>query len=237
VSEPADEVLACAERTLNAASARVQLCQQLELPLPHGDSARRGGLLRPLVRLAARLARKAFERMWERWPGEMCSDGFIEPSRRRSMTQMGNWAELRKEGERWKGRPGRPLAGLEASPDRGSGVGVDLWWLLDALRGVTEAGAKGEEQVRGSPCRRLSARVDLARASAAAPEGLPPPLVDRFEELLALPLDVWIDGSHVRRVRYEGRAHGKGALTLELWEFGVGTDGLDWSRLPRWPCP
>jgi hypothetical protein len=55
------------------------------------------------------------------------------------------------------------------------------------------------------------------------------PAVDRFEDLLALPIEVCIDERHVRRIRCET---GHGVKTLELWGFGVDVDRLDWTRLP-----
>ncbi len=58
-----------------------------------------------------------------------------------------------------------------------------------------------------------------------------------------LTLSVWIDGQHIRQVRFadygpkdpdpEPRKDGVfKELTLELWDFGVSVAGLDWSRLP-----
>ena len=231
----ADQVVECAQRTLAVESARIELVQELEFSLPERDQRprRRGGLLRPLIEWAGDVGTRAFERWANDRMGELRYEGFIEPSRRMYMHSAGSWSELYADGVRWGGRAGTPLAMLNPSPHRGSAL--DLWWLLDGLRGTIEARAEAEESVRGAPCRRLAARVDLARASAAAGGGLRPPTVERFEELLALPLDVWIDGTHVRRVRYGNWiGHGKGALALELWDFGVSTDHLDWSRLPAW---
>jgi hypothetical protein len=65
-----------------------------------------------------------------------------------------------------------------------------------------------------------------------AGEGLRPPPVERFEELRALPVTVWIDGLHVRRVRFEDGAPLRHLMMLDLWEFGVPVEDLDWSRLP-----
>jgi len=62
-----------------------------------------------------------------------------------------------------------------------------------------------------------------------------------------LVLTVWIDGRHVRRVRFEDRAPKDlraeqrasvaKVLTLELWDFGVLVQELDWSRLPNFRTP
>ncbi len=91
------------------------------------------------------------------------------------------------------------------------------------------------DTLHGAVCRRFAAHVDMERASAASGEGLPPPQVDRFEELRALPVAVWIDGQHVRRIRFEQAPFRR--LTLDLWEFGVPVDELDWSRLPAFRSP
>ena len=46
-------------------------------------------------------------------------------------------------------------------------------------------------------------------------------------------LTVWIDDEHIRRIRREERAETiSRTATLELWDFGVPVDALDWSRLP-----
>jgi hypothetical protein len=75
------------------------------------------------------------------------------------------------------------------------------------------------------------------RAAAASGEGLQPPSVDRFEELRALPVTVWIDGQHVRRIRFERGPQLRHRATLDLWEFGVPVGELNWSRLPTFRSP
>ena len=222
-----EEVRECAERTLAAESARLALTHHMDPAWPKSKPRRRGGLLRPLLKLAGAAGRRAWEHAGRRYL-TFRLEGFVEPSRRRHVAASpSRWSEIHKEGEHWSGRTGQPLATLD--PVSGGGF-VDTWFLLDALRGLTAATADGEEVVRGTPCRRVATRVDLARASAAVPEGIRPPEVDRFEDLLALPLLVWIDGTYVRRVRLE-EAHR--SQEVELWDFGVATEELDWSRLPE----
>ena len=53
---------------------------------------------------------------------------------------------------------------------------------------------------------------------------------------------VWIDGQHVRRFQTVERGSDRYALaarteTVELWDFGVPVDELDWSRLPSFRTP
>lgn len=223
---PLDEVAECVERTLAAASARLQFRFEIDFSAPKRKRRRRGGLLRPLLGLVKRAGWGVFRRAMRRW-SPFGLDGFIEPSRRRYMAGSGASGQVWKDGALWSGRSGQALA--EVKPSRKPPSLYCPWWYLDALRGVSEATVEGDDPVRGAPCRRLAARVDLARASAAAPAGLHAPAVDRFEDLLALPLDVWIDGTYVRRVAYD---QGTATSTIELWDFGVSTDGLDWSRMP-----
>ena len=82
-------------------------------------------------------------------------------------------------------------------------------------------------------CRHLGCTADLSRASQAAAGRIAVPVRSRFEDLLALPLEVWLDDMHIRRVRFSS-AEGaeQRSETLELWDFGVAVDDLDWTRLP-----
>jgi hypothetical protein len=94
---------------------------------------------------------------------------------------------------------------------------------------------EGHETLRETRCAKLTARVDMARASALHDGGLRAPAVERFEELLALPVTVWTDDRFIRRVHFDHEQ--KKQLTLELWDFDVPTDELDWSRLPTFKSP
>jgi hypothetical protein len=102
---------------------------------------------------------------------------------------------------------------------------------------ATDAALEGTDTLHGTLCQRLAAHVDLARASAASGEGLRPPLVERFEDLGAMPVTVWIDGQHIRRIRFEHGPPAQHLTTLDLWEFGVPAGDLDWSRLPTFRSP
>jgi hypothetical protein len=161
----------------------------------------------------------AIKALWRRWTrgvnfGRVAGEGMIEFANRRYVLDYGEFTEVNHDGD---------TGGVFHGPSAG-----DLWWLLDLLRGITEADDEGDELIRGTPCRRLATRVDLSVASAASRAGLSPPTVQRFEELLALPLTVWVDDSHVRRVRFS-ELEGRSARTLELWDFGVDTGTIDWS--------
>jgi hypothetical protein len=183
----------CVERTLAAESARVELVREFHLKgsldaVPR--RRRRGGLLRPVMKLL----KLAIRALWRRWTrdlnlGRVAGKGVAEFSKRR------------------------------------------FWWLVDLLRGIADADHEGDDLVRGTRCRRLATRVDLSVASAASKDGLRPPTVQRFEELLALPLTVWLDETYVRRVRFS-EFSGGAIQTLDVWDFGVDTSGIDWSQRP-----
>jgi hypothetical protein len=236
-----DEVVACAERTLGVAQARIELSRDMRFtwPVDRDRPRRRGGLLRPVGSLVKAGGKRAGRAAWHHWmgvrdPGHLEAEGIVEPRARRYMIDFGSYAELYRDGTRWGGASGRPIGPLDPRPpDRQ----IDLWWLLDVLRGTTEAIPEGEETLHGVTCRRVAARVDLARASALAPDGLHPPSVKRFEELGALPVTVWIDDRHVRRVRFTEGETASSTLTLDLLDFRATADDLDWERLPAFRPP
>lgn len=215
-----------------AESARIELRvdHTWEIP-PMPWPRRRGGLLRPVIAVAKLVGKRllkaaARKHDWRHRSGE----GVIDLHRRRYMLDFGSYACLYEDGNVWDGRSGRLLSTLP--PDKKARP--EPLWLLDILAGVTCASAEGADDVRGTACRRFAATADLSRASKVTPGGVAVPKVDRFEDLLALPIQVWVDDEHVRRVRF-GREDV--TETLELWDFGVPMDALDWARLPTFRSP
>jgi hypothetical protein len=89
---------------------------------------------------------------------------------------------------------------------------------LGELRGATGARFSGEDVVRDAPCRVIAVEIGSRE------------------------LTVWVDDAHIRRVREEhvesrawlralwGSVWAQG--TVELWDFGVDTAALGWSRFP-----
>ena len=234
-------MVACAERTLSASRVRVEFTRELAFPWPPEQSAarrRRGGLLRPV----GKLAKAAGKAAWRRWGpedvfGHLSGEGVIEPASRRYMIDYGSFAELCKDGSCWNGRSGRPIATL---PPSSAMKQLELWWLLDVLRGTTGAVLEGKETLQGGvSCRRLAVEADLERASALVPGGLAVPRVERVGDLHALPLSVWIDGERVRCVRFHEPNPMSSSLTLELLEFEPAGEfaDLDWERLPTFRSP
>lgn len=100
---------------------------------------------------------------------------------------------------------------------------------MDLVVGVTTAADHGVEEVDGRRWRHLKATANLAETSSRRSDGMPSPARGRYEELLAHPIEVWLDGSHLRRIRF---VEDHRTESLLLVEPGVDTDGLDWSQLP-----
>lgn len=219
------------ERTRAAASARIELSTDHTWEMPPVPKRRRGGLMRP-VTSAAKAAGKRLLRAAERRFDfrHQTAEGVIHLEERRYMLDYGSYARLYADGKEWHGRSGRRLSTLP--PDE-QGLPTPLW-LLDILAGLAAATDEGAEAVRGTPCRCFTATVDISRASKLTPGGVAVPVLGRFEDLLALPVEVCIDDEHVRRVRFRPEHRTE---TLELWDFGVPLDDLDWSRLPTFRSP
>jgi hypothetical protein len=234
--EIANLVAECAVRTLAATGVRVEFRQDWTFsPVEWPKKRRRqGGLLRPV----GKLARLALRFAWRRATrdlnlGHMNGKGILEPSTGRFMIDFGSFAQIHTDDKTFGGRSGRCLETLDPFPTPGNTA--DMLWVLRLLRGVTHATEDGTQELHGTSCTRMTAEADLAKASATTDGGLRSPSVGRFEQLRALPVTVWIDGDHIRRVEFQdpGSQH----LALELWDYGLATDEFDWSRLPTFRSP
>ena len=219
------------ERTRRAASARIELFIDHTWEMPPLPKRRRGGLMRPVISVAKaagkQLLRAATRNVDLR---HQSAEGVVDLQGRRYMLDYGSYARLYADRKEWSGRSGRPLATLP--PDEHE-LPTPLW-LVDILAGVTAATEDVTEDVRGTTCRRFSATIDLSRASRLTPGGVAVPARGRFEDLLALPIEVCLDDEHVRRVRFRPEHRTE---TVELWGFGVSLDDLDWRRLPTFRSP
>ena len=221
VADPAGalaEVIACAGRTLSAPSARIQIRDDTETGRdPEPAPGRRPGLV---GRLAGRAAKAAWKRVAPGTdPAELGEQflhqfgaGFIEPAAGRYLIDFDGYAQVLVDGRRFGGLSGEPLAPrYEVRPHRFRRDDP-----LDALRKLQRATAArwtGEERVRWTTCRVVAATVDDSEFT------------------------VWIDDERIRRFQTVDRGSGRSARatrteTVELWDFGVPVDSLDWSRLP-----
>jgi hypothetical protein len=204
--------------------------------LPQMPYRRRGGLLRPVLNAskwgAKQLLRTATKDIDLR---HFTAEGVIDMTGRRYMLDHRHFARLYADGHQWEGRSGRAIATLAADSDE---LPTPLW-LLDLLGGVTDVVDIGTEDVRGTSCHHVAATVDVSRAAKATRAAVAVPARRRYEDLLALPVDVWIDPTHIRRIRFaSSHKLEQRTDTMELWDFGTPIDDLDWTRLPtfRTPC-
>lgn len=269
--QAAREIIACAERTLAAASARIEVHVERKTPpgwQPPGAGRLGIGLrvLRGLGPLRSQVSWRVIHGRWPEYP--VAGEGFIEPARGRYMIDYGSFALLLADGKLGVGRPGRPLRSAATLP-------AEIWpvqvlWLLRLLPAATDARLEGSGTLHGTVCQKLAAHLDMARALATTVGGVRTPAGERHGDLKGLPVTVWIDGQHVRRIEFQHslspslRQHAQPSesqqprsptlrqcvrrtgfrqplspllLTLDLWEFGVPVDGLDWSRLPAFRSP
>jgi len=223
------------ERTLAAGSARILLCVAQSWPMPPMPQRRRGGLLRPVLKLGMFAGKRVWTLVTRDFDfGHREAEGVLDISGRRYMLDYGSYARLYADHREWDGRSGRSLSTLPPSCDQ---TPTPLW-LLDLLAGITDVSDQGSDSVRGTSCRHLVAKTDLSRASPATPDGIVPPRVSRFEDLLALPVDAWVDDQHIRRLRLKTESPPEVRTeTLDLWDHGTRLDGLDWTRLPTFRSP
>jgi hypothetical protein len=228
----ATELIADARnRTLAAGSARVELLIDYTYTMPPMPRRRRGGLMRPVTAAAKAAGKRLLKAATNNFDfRHMTAEGVVDLEQRRYMLDYGSYARLYASGKEWDGRSGRRLSTLSIDEQL---VPTPLW-LLDILAGVTEATDDAPDEVRGRRCRRFTATVDLSRASQATAGGVAVPTLARFEDALALSVGVCIDGEHIRRVRFRPEHR---IETLELWDFGVALDHLDWTRLPTFRSP
>lgn len=207
--DEADSVAEAVERTADTGIAKVSLesvsdtAATLEAPDPH--SARRPGLLGFLRHVPF----KGFE-LFTKYLLKLAAqggpaEGFLDFQARRCAVDYGAFAELIHGSSEWSGRSGRAIATLPEKPVRA----LSPLWLFDLLRGVTDAAEVDSERVRGRRCRRLRATSDLARVAGATADKTPLPPGAWFEELGALPLDLWLDEEgYVRRIGFQHRLIG-----------------------------
>ena len=205
------EIVARTDSTLAAPSARIEFRVDMARREPRPAPRTPG----PIGRLVARSARAA----WARFAGEDAASlreafahpvaaGFIEPAAGRYQIDYGHYAVMYRDGQQFGGRSGTPLQARHR--DRLAPETDTPLALLRRPHGATGARHVGDEPVRGTPCRVIA-------VTGAGPAEL----------------TVWIDDEHIRRIRREERAETiSRTATLELWDFGVPVDALDWSRLP-----
>jgi hypothetical protein len=211
-----------ANRTMAASSARIEVRVDTGVVLAQRPGRRPPGPAARLARAAARAAWKSVAstgyvtRLRDMFL-HPAAEGFIEPAAGRYMIDFGGYAEVRAGGRHFGGLSGEPLR-PRFQKHRAPEPLDDPLGLLIELQGATDAGYAGDQAVRGTPCQVVAVRAGPAE------------------------LTVWIDDVHIRRIRSAEHASDEHSsvsksLTIELWDFGVAVDSLDWSRLPRFRTP
>jgi hypothetical protein len=215
------EVIGRANSTLAAPSARIELRLENDIVRPERPARRPPG---PAGRLARRFAKVAWDRIA---PGvdaaflreaftHQVGEGFVLPTAGRYLIDFGGYAQMCIDGERFGGASGHRLEARNR--ERRAPQPDDPLELLKQLQGVTDARHIGGETLRGTPCRTAAVRTGSAE------------------------LTVWTDDEHIRQVQMQEHASSEYSSvtqtrTLELWDFGVPVDSLDWSRLPDFRGP
>ena len=216
------DIVARATSTLAAPSARIEFRVDIDVVAPESRTRRRPGLVATLARQAAKAAwtrlapdvdiadlREAF--------AHQVGVGFVVPAADRYLIDYGSYAVLHAGDKSFGGRSGSLLQARR--PDRRAGErSDDPLRLLRLVQGATVAEHVGDEALRGTPCRVVAIRPDPSE------------------------LTVWVDDQHIRKIQYQESASGNPPRVtkkhaLELWDFGVPVDWLDWSRLPSFQSP
>jgi hypothetical protein len=229
-ADAAADVRAAVTQTMAEPGCRLTLREDWAKEPP----APRGPLLAAVAeasRITARAIRDLVPRsLVDKLGHPYVTTGFAAPATGRYLISKPTIGEVGTGDCCYRGKPGEPLAEAFSGPLVPSNSPL---FLLTLLTGFSHADLEGEEVVQGTRCRKYRVRL------AARPVGL------HTEELTA-----WLDGTLVRQVRavVEARDYSTSALgtvtlgrrswtthTLELQDFGVSLDELDWSRLPSRP--
>jgi hypothetical protein len=192
------------DATLAAPNARIQM--RLETNLGTRKDMR--------AKLARFITDSVVKRMvpgMEISAGGRQGEGFIEPPADRYQIYWGGYATVVTGGRQFFGRPGEPV---EEHPTSDSDAGEDsLLEPLEDMRGAASARFSGEDVVRGTPCQVITAVTNSREFT------------------------VWVDDIYIRRISAKTARPSlwgtfRAEVTLELWDFGVATEALDWSRFP-----
>jgi hypothetical protein len=206
-----------AAAVIATATARTRSAGTARIELQIGERSLPAVLDQPIS--VARHPMRSFARWFvELQSSARATEGVIDLRSRRYML-FGPYAQLYANGELRGGAPGRSLSSLTRDDNRP----VVPLWLLDLLDAMHDAGESGGQELRGVSCRRLTPDLDARHASAILPSHW-------SADPDVLRPEVWIgDDGYVHRVQVHAMDRTQG---LELWEFGVPLDGLDWTRLP-----
>lgn len=219
-AEAVRELIVRVNRTMAASSARIEVRVDNEIILAERPERRRPGPAGRLARVAWKgIASTRYATRLRDMFLHHIAEGFIEPAAGRYMIDFGGSAEMGVDGKRFSGQSGQLLQPrLQRHRVPGPTVPDEPLGLLMQLQSATDARCTGDDTVRGTPCQVLAVLAGPAE------------------------LTVWIDDAHIRRIESAEHASDQYSsvskrLTIELWDFGVAIDSLDWSRLPSFRAP
>jgi hypothetical protein len=193
-------------RTRAAAGSRMEFRLGAR-PAAIGSELSGGGIRHPVRSVAAWAVRLGSD--------ARTSQGVIDLTQRRYMLFDDEYAQLYSDGRVWGGDPGEKLVRWKGFRE------ADPLALrpLDALQAVTSARKGGREQVRGVSCEIFACDVDAQRL-----------FHEWSSQVSTLQMTVGVDGGgYVRRVQVYAEDR---TWTIELWDFGLVVEDLDWTRLP-----
>ncbi len=159
-------------------------------------------------------------------------EGVIDLRQHRMMLDYGHYAETQIGAEEYARYSGGPLRSVEDRPgSRSEGWPTPLWFIT-VLAHATRAAESGEDDVDEDRCRQLDVLLNL---TAPSPPESPPLWIPEWPDPTAVPLVVWLEGSNLRRLRYQETAGT--TYTLTLRDLGLDLSGLDWERLGTFRTP
>jgi hypothetical protein len=212
----AREVVTRVEATLAASSARFEVRKEVTadpVTAPVRDRRRHG----PVKRLAGVAVKAAWDHMVPepaRTAASGMARGIIEPA-----TRQFQHHQLRQDSGVFAMGMIISRAEFGGTPDADV-IKEDPLELLMRLRSVTAARYAGEETIREARCRKIAVAVSGTTAV----------------------FTVWADGGHVRKIqavtqetteRIGVTVLATATVTVQLWDFGVPVDSVDWPPLPR----
>lgn len=236
MSEGVEAVRTARDRAIAAETAHIIWTTDLLVKLPPARTDR--GPVRTGIIGVGKLAGKTVGEGLLRLMGggsdfrHRTAEGIIDFAGRRYMIDHGRYAVVEIGDQSWTGRHGRALSTLPPLPAQPASP----LWLIDLLDGITSTEEVGSEEA--TPMwRHFAASANLAEASAASPDGMLSPTQRRFEDLLELPVEVWLDTTDLlRQVRFTSDYQTDNIVTqtdtITLSGFGAGIEDLDWTRLP-----
>lgn len=212
----AAEVRKAREALIGIGSARIELVRDIEV---EQQDLGRGLLARSMNR---------FIDLVRHHVGE----GVIDLSHHRMMLDFGHYATAQIGADDYAGPSGGPLRSTADLPDPRPFKNPTPLWFVAVIGHTTRAAESGADDVDGIRCRRLEVLLNL---TDPAPPESPLQWTPAWPDPTAVPMVVWLEGSVLRRLRYEETPGA--SYTLTLRDIGLDLSELDWERLSTFRTP